>query len=99
MTAYLVADLTITDADGMADYQRQVPDVIAKYGGRYLVRGGVTETVEGTWRPNRLVIVEFPDLAALQRFYASPDYAPLLALRQANTEGSVLLAEGYDLPG
>ena len=74
MAAYLIADLEITDDRGFEEYRRRVPAVIAAHGGRYLVRGGATEVLEGTFTPHRTVIVEFPSMAALRAFYASPEY-------------------------
>jgi uncharacterized protein (DUF1330 family) len=82
MPAYLIADTHVTDQDTYDEYKRQVPPLIAKFGGRFLVRGGVHEVLEGTWQPERLVIIEFPDMVALKAWYNSPEYAPLLALRQ-----------------
>ena len=60
MPAYVIADVTVTDPATMEEYRKQVPATIAKYGGRYLVRGGAHQTLEGEWKPSRLVILEFP---------------------------------------
>jgi uncharacterized protein (DUF1330 family) len=94
MPAYLIANITVTDAAGFEAYRAAVPAVIARFGGRYLVRGGAIDVKEGTPGLNRLVILEFPDMATARAFYDSPDYAPLLAMRLASTTGSVVLAEG-----
>ena len=69
MPAYAIADVTVTDATAMEEYRKQVPATIAKYGGRYLVRGGAHEALEGEWKPNRLVILEFPSMAQARRWY------------------------------
>ena len=82
MPAYLIADTHITDHATYDEYKRQVAPVIAKFGGRFLARGGAHEVLEGTWQPARLVLIEFPDMDALKAWYASSEYAPLLALRQ-----------------
>ena len=82
MSAYLIGDTHITDHKTYDEYKRQVLPTIEKFGGRFLVRGGPHEVLEGTWQPARLVMIEFPDMDALRAWYASPEYAPLLALRQ-----------------
>lgn len=94
MAAYLIGSLDITDPSGFAAYARQVPDVIAQYGGRYVVRGGAAQIVEGEGPLQRQVILEFPDMAALRTWYASPEYAPLLALRQRTARAKVIFVEG-----
>jgi uncharacterized protein (DUF1330 family) len=94
MPAYLIANITVQDAAGFEAYRAAVPAVIARFGGRYLVRGGAIEAKEGDHGLNRLVILEFPDMAAARAFYDSAEYAPLLAMRLATTTGSVVLAEG-----
>ena len=62
MPAYVIVDLTVTDQATMDDYRKQVPATLAKYGGRFLVRGGAHQTIEGSWKPNRLVVLEFPSM-------------------------------------
>jgi uncharacterized protein (DUF1330 family) len=82
MPAYLIADSHITDQQTYDEYKRQVAPIVAKFRGRFLVRGGPHEILEGTWSPARLVMIEFPDMETLKAWYSSPEYAPLLALRQ-----------------
>ena len=94
MAAYLVADIEVTDSDAYAEYRRTVGASIAAFGGHFLARGGKTETLEGNWLPKRLVIVEFPSMERLQAWYASPDYAPALALRQRASLSSLVMTEG-----
>lgn len=94
MTAYLIGSLDIIDLAGFAEYARQVPAVIAQYGGRYVVRGGSAEMVEGDGPLHRQVVLEFPDMAGLKIWYASPEYAPLLALRQRTARAKVIFVEG-----
>ena len=98
MPALLIANIDVTDPKGFEVYRAQVPAVIAQYGGKYLVRGGASETVEGTSPFQRLVVLEFPTMAALKAFYHSPEYAPLIALRQQASRGDVILVEGYAPP-
>ncbi|WP_237215120.1 DUF1330 domain-containing protein [Falsiroseomonas oryziterrae] len=95
MPAYLIANIEVTDPEGFERYRAAVPPVIAAHGGRYLVRGGAQTALEGALALKRLVILEFPSMAAAQAFYASPDYAPLLALRLATTRSDVVLVEGH----
>jgi len=86
MTAYLVAEHIITDATEFAEYVKQVGPLIAKHGGRYLTRGGSHKMPEGGhWKPERIVIIEFPDMNALDAWYTSAEYQPLIALRKQCT--------------
>ena len=94
MPAYLIADITVTDPDAYAEYRAQVPALIEKCGGRYIARGGEVSVGEGDWQPGRMVILEFDDVAAAKAFYNGPDYAPLKALRQRASTGSVVIVEG-----
>ncbi len=94
MAVYLLANLTVRDAQKFEAYRQAVPAVIARFGGRYLVRGGTVEVREGEPGLDRVVIVEFPDMAAARAFYDSPDYAPLLALRCAAADGTLAFIEG-----
>lgn len=94
MPAYLIGSLDITDPAGFAEYARQVPAVIAQYGGRYVVRGGSAEIVEGDGPVHRQVVLEFPDMTMLKAWYASPEYAPLIALRQRTARAKVIFVEG-----
>lgn len=94
MAAYVIADVEVLDAAGFADYRARVPATIAQYGGRYLVRGGPSEAKEGDWAPRRLIVVEFPSLARAHAWYASPEYAPLIALRQRSARTKLVFAEG-----
>ncbi|MEM8588327.1 MAG: DUF1330 domain-containing protein [Pseudomonadota bacterium] len=94
MSAYLIADLDIQDPNLAAEYRRQVTPLVAKHGGTYMVRGGDVRTLEGDWAPGRLVIIEFPSMAAAQAFYDDPAYGPVMALRQRSASGSVVLVEG-----
>lgn len=86
MPAYLIAEHIITDAAKFDEYRTQVAPLIARHGGRYLTKGDSHRLPEGGhWTPQRVVIIEFPDRAALQTWYDSPDYQPLIALRKACT--------------
>lgn len=94
MSAYLIAELEVTDAALYEDYRRQVAATVAAHGGRFLVRGGAITHLEGPPAPQRQVVLEFPDMAALQAWYHSPAYAPLITLRQRASRGRLLAVEG-----
>ena len=93
MTAYVIANLDVTDPEVFSDYGEQVLPVIKKFGGRYLVRGGNVENLEGEPGFKRLVILEFPDKTAAKKFYDSQEYAPLFTMRQASAESTLALVE------
>lgn len=94
MAAYVIGDIEVTDAAGYAEYRRQVLATVEKFGGRFLARGGPSEKLEGGWSPKRLVILEFPGMAQARAWYGSPEYAPLITLRQKMSTGSLVLVEG-----
>jgi uncharacterized protein (DUF1330 family) len=94
MPAYVIADVEVTDPAGFEEYRARVPGTIARYGGRYLVRGGATEVKEGDWSPRRLIVLEFPTLARAREWFASPEYVPLIALRQRSARTRLVFAEG-----
>lgn len=94
MAAYLFADINVTDPAKFDDYRGKVAPLVEKYGGKYLVRGGSHETVEGDWSPNRLVVIEFEDLDRAKAFYFSTEYAPVMEIRKQASTGNVLIVEG-----
>ncbi len=94
MPAYLFANVEVTDPAGYEQYRQRVLATIEAFGGRYLVRGGATEVLEGDWTPKRMVILEFPDMVQLQAWYHSSEYRPLLALRQATANSTLIAVEG-----
>lgn len=94
MAAYFIVDIDIKDMDRMREYREAVPRTIQKYGGRYLVRAGRWEVVEGHWQPKRVVVLEFPSVEQAKRWYDSEDYRQLKAQRQAASSSNVILVEG-----
>lgn len=94
MAAYVIADIDVKDAEVMQEYSKQVRATLEKHGGRFIVRGGAHEVLEGKWQPHRLVIVEFPDMAALKAWYNSKEYGPLIKLRQKASEGDLVAVDG-----
>lgn len=97
MPAYLIAEHSITDAEKFEEYRSKVGTLIAKHGGRYLTKGGshlVLEKDNAVWQPDRVVIIEFPDMAALNAWYTSPEYQPLIALRNASAKDMMITLDG-----
>lgn len=94
MAAYFIADIEVKDPTAFEEYRKQVPATIEKYGGRYLAPGGATEVLEGEWRPRRVVILEFPGVAAARRWYDSEEYREPKALRRRAAVTNLVLVEG-----
>jgi uncharacterized protein (DUF1330 family) len=94
MAAYLVVQVSIEDPVRYEDYKRMVTPTLAKYGGRFLVRGGRTETLEGDWHPERFVLLEFQSMERAKAWWACEEYAPAKALRQATSKTQMIVAEG-----
>ncbi len=94
MPAYVLVDVDVHELEGYAKYRSIVLPSIEAYGGRFIVRGGSIETLEGTWRPKRLVILEFPDAGKARAWWASPEYAGPKALRLATARSEMILVDG-----
>jgi uncharacterized protein (DUF1330 family) len=94
MVAYVIGEVEITDPQIYQEYAKGVPGTIAQYGGKYLVRGGAVEGKEGGWEPKRVVVLEFASMAQARKWYASPEYAPLLALRHKAARARIIFVEG-----
>lgn len=94
MPAYFVAELDVTNLPAMEAYRAAVPATLAQYGGRFLVRGGASELIEGGPEPKRIVILEFADAAAIKRWYNSPEYQKILPGRLENSTGRAFIIEG-----
>ena len=92
MPAYLIAEHIVTDAAKFEEYRTKVGPMMAKYGARYLTKGATHKLPEGGhWKPERVVIIEFPDMDSLNALYTSPDYQPLIALRKSCTSDHDML--------
>lgn len=94
MSAYVIAQIEITDPDRYAEYVKQVPATIARFGGRYLARGGKSEALEGRLTGRRIAIVEFDSYERAKDWYESEDYRGPRALRQGASISSLVLVEG-----
>lgn len=94
MPAYIVVEVEVQDQERYENYKRMVPPSLVAYGGRFIVRGGEVETLEGEWMPKRLVIVEFPSAEQAKAWWASEEYAEAKALRQATARSQLILVAG-----
>jgi uncharacterized protein (DUF1330 family) len=94
MAAYVFAEMEVTDPATYEDYRKQVLAVVTKYGGKFIVRGGRVEPKEGGWQPQRMVALEFPSMEQALKWYDSPEYAPLIKLRQKASKGKLIIVEG-----
>jgi uncharacterized protein (DUF1330 family) len=94
MPAYVIGDIEVVDQPVYEDYRKQVPGVVSKYGGKFIVRGGKVEALEGGWTPKRMVVLEFPTMEQALKWYRSPEYAPLIKQRQKAAKGKVIIVDG-----
>jgi len=94
MPAYVVLDVEVQDPKVYERYKELAPPAIAAYGGRYLARGGRTQTMEGEWQPSRLVILEFPTAEKARAWWDSPQYSAAKKLRQSCARTEMVLIEG-----
>jgi uncharacterized protein (DUF1330 family) len=96
MPAYVVADVQVTDPAGYEPYRPLAGASIARFGGRFIVRGGKADLLEGAAEPGRIVVIEFPNAETARRWYYSDEYQKALKIRQANSTARVILVEGAD---
>lgn len=94
MTAYLIADIQVTDPASYDQYRPLAAASVARFGGRFVVRGGKIDLLEGAPEPERIVVIEFPDADAARRWYRSDEYQKALKIRQSASRGRVFLVEG-----
>ncbi len=98
MAAYVISDVTARDPGAWQAYRTRAAASIARHGGRYLVRGGAVELLEGAWNPRLIVVVEFPSREQAQAWYRSPEYAEALAVRDMALERHLILVDGVAPP-
>lgn len=96
MNAYVVSRVAIRDREAMSRYIAAAGESVAAYGGRYLVRGGDIQALEGEWEHDRMVVLEFPSRDAALAWYESDEYRPLRELRWSSADANILLAGGAD---
>ena len=96
MPAYVIADIEVHDPDAYKEYASRVQATLDPFEGRFLVRGGPSETLEGGWQPKRVVVLQFPSAGHARGWYESPDYVKALEIRHRASSGSLILAEGVE---
>ena len=94
MAGYLIADIDVHDPDAYDEYRRLVAPTIDRYGGKFVVRGGPDEVMEGDWVPHRIIVLEFESVARAKQWYGSDEYAPALAIRLKAATSSTIIVEG-----
>mgnify|MGYP001200519489 FL=1 len=94
MAAYIVTQIEITDPETFETYRAQVPPILEKYGGEFIVRGGDREVLEGDWPWPRMVILKFPDREAAKAWHASAEYQGPKVLRQAASKANMIVVDG-----
>lgn len=95
MPAYVINDMEVTNLETFGQYAQLSPPTVTQYGGRFLVRGGRNETLEGNWSPKRLVVIEFPNIERAKAWLNSPEYAAARRLRQSSAISNMIVVEGY----
>jgi len=98
MAAYLIVDVEVRDHEAYGEYRKRVPASLVPYEGRFIVRGGVTETLEGDWRPGRIVVIEFPTAERARAWWSSVEYRDPKAMRQRAASTRMILVEGPSNP-
>jgi uncharacterized protein (DUF1330 family) len=94
MKAYVIVDVKIHDHSRYDDYKQLTPASLVPFDGKFVVRGGTTETLEGNWEPGRIVVLEFPSMERAKAWWSSEGYAPAKAIRQASSETRMIVVEG-----
>ncbi len=98
MSAFVIVEIEVHDPARYEDYKRLAEFTIAAYGGRYVVRGGRTEVLEGEWTPKRLVILEFDSVESAREWWDSPEYRAARELRWATARSTMVIVEGLPTP-
>jgi uncharacterized protein (DUF1330 family) len=94
MPAFVIVEITVHDREEIVEYQKQTPAVIAAFGGKFIVRGGKTTTLEGGWTPERIVVIEFPTVEKANEWWNSEMYSPVKAIRQRAANTKMIIIEG-----
>ena len=98
MSVYTIITVDVTDPELYAEYVRRVPATVTRHGGRYLVRSNRTVSLAGDWRPQRVVLLEFPSLDRLREWWSSPEYQALAPIRERSTRAMALAVEDQSAP-
>ncbi len=94
MAAFVIVEVTVNDPEAYEEYKKLTPTTIAAYNGRFVVRGAPTESLEGNWQPQRIVVLEFPSVARAKKWWASEEYAAAKEIRQRTATTKMLVVAG-----
>lgn len=95
MPAYVIVDVEVTNPDQYEAYKKLTPASLVAYGGKFIVRGGQVETLEGGWNPGRIVVLEFPSYDSARRWYDSKEYSQARAVRRDAAQARIIVADGF----
>lgn len=95
MKGYIIVDVKITDPQRYEDYKKLTLGSLKPFDGKFIVRGGITETLEGDWEPGRIVVLEFPSMEKAKAWWSSDGYAPAKAIRQSASVTRMIMIEGF----
>lgn len=95
MPAYIIVEVAIQNPEEYEAYKKLTPESLKPFEGKFIVRGGKTECLEGAWHPERIVVLEFPSKEQAKQWWSSPEYAPAKAIRQRTAETKMILVEGF----
>ena len=96
MSAYVIVEVTINDPETYKDYMKLTPAAIAAYDGKFIVRGAKTESLEGDWNPQRIVVLEFPSVDRAKEWWNSESYAPAKKIRHATARTKMIVVQGFE---
>ena len=94
MAGYIVVDVEITNPTEYQTYAKQTAATLEPYGGKFIVRGGNAEMLEGDWQPGRFVIIEFPSIEQARAWYSSPEYSSIIGIRHRSANSRMILVQG-----
>jgi len=94
MTAYVIVDINVKDADIYEGYKKLAAPTVEQYGGKYIARGGMTETLEGNWSPTRLVILQFDSIEQAKIWLNSPEYCEVKRIRHQSATSNMVVIQG-----
>ena len=94
MAGYVIVEVEVIDPEPYEEYRARVPATLERYDGRFLVRGGTCETLEGNWQPRRIVVLEFPSVERAREWYTSPEYQQILPIRDQHARSRAILIQG-----
>ncbi len=96
MPAFVIVEIEVRDPEAYETYRSLVPASLDAYGGKFIARGGATESLEGDWAPERIVVLEFPSLERARQWWASPEYRDAKALRMRAARTRMIAIEGVE---